>query len=226
MHVEAALAVEATAPGTERQQIEHGLDVGIEAVVALAGEREVATGEQLDRLARVAIEVRGIVDAGSGEPPPLVLAVVERRDQSLVVRRHDAGAEQLARATRPVDASHGVRLHQVLSRPADVLDDSIERLQDRLPVAELRGEVELVAERGTPGGDVLAECDVDLVAHVVVEAVLVRPDPRLLERIDGERGRQVLDAVLLGDEGVDVGRVGGVVERDERGVHVTGRQQR
>ena len=64
--------------------------------------------------------------------------------------------------------------------------------------------------------------DANLVEHVVIEVVLVRADARLLVRVDGERRRQILAAEALRDEGVHVGRVRRIVQRDERRIHVTG----
>ena len=51
-------AVDGLAGGSELQQIEYRLDVGVEPVVSLAGKRDVAIFELGDRLRRVEIQLR------------------------------------------------------------------------------------------------------------------------------------------------------------------------
>ena len=115
-----------------------------------------------------------------------------------------------------------VGLHQILRAHHPRLDDAEIRLQDRLLVLELRVELELITERRAPCRHVAAGGDVNLVEHVVVEVVLVWADARLLEGVDAERRDQLLAGRFLLDEGIHVGRVGRVVQRDERRIHVTG----
>ena len=57
MDVEPALGVDGLARRPQLQQVEDRLDVGIEAVVPLAGEGDVAVLELGDRLRRVPVEV-------------------------------------------------------------------------------------------------------------------------------------------------------------------------
>ena len=63
MDVEPALRVLGHAGAAQLQQVEHRLDVGVEAVVTLAGERPVVPVELGDRLQRVAIE--GVLECGN-----------------------------------------------------------------------------------------------------------------------------------------------------------------
>ena len=60
MNVEAALAVEPVGSGLQGQQIENGIDVTVERVVALARKRPVAVRQCRDRRTRVIIEGIGI----------------------------------------------------------------------------------------------------------------------------------------------------------------------
>ena len=76
-----------------------------------------------------------------------------------------------------------------------------------------------------PFGHVISGRHANLVEDVVVEVVLVGADARLLVRVHRERGREVLAAVLLRDERIDVGRVRRIVQGDERRIHVAGRSR-
>ena len=122
-----------------------------------------------------------------------------------------------------IDLGHRVELRQVLVRVVHVVDDAEVGLQDGAAVLVPRREAELVRERRPAGGHVLPQRHVNGVEHVVVEVELVRADARLLERIDAERRHQRLASVLLPDEGIHVGGIRGIVQDDERRVHVTGR---
>ena len=119
-----------------------------------------------------------------------------------------------------------VVLRQILVVVIDVLDHAQERLQDRLPILEPGLELELVRVAPATRRDVLAGCDVNLVEHVVVEVELVRADPWLFEGIDAQRCDEHFLAILVLNERVHVRRIGGVVQDDERCVHVTRREGR
>jgi hypothetical protein len=83
----------------------------------------------------------------------------------------------------------------------------------------------LIRNRVGPGREVGPSGDEDLVEDVVVEIVLVRSDARFLMGIDPEGDLQEFLAAALGQERIDVGGVGGRVEGDERGIHVTRGEQ-
>jgi hypothetical protein len=91
-----------------------------------------------------------------------------------------------------------------------------------LLVLEARGEPELIAVGVAPRGHIVAGRYVYLIEHIVIEVVLVGADAGFLEGIDAERRDQHLRAVVILDERVHVRRIGRIVERDERRVHVTG----
>ena len=236
MNVEAALAVERLVrPAESEVEVEDRLDVGVEAIVPLAGERPVAALEIADG-AGVAIEVAFGDDAAARRPLAVVLLIVVAGDQPLVVGRHDAAAQIDRLATAP-RSGHGIGLAQVLvgierllARQAAVgpaLDRPEERLEHGIAVGEGGLKAERVGEGLAAPCHVVVERDMDVVPNVVVEAVDVGPDARLLERVDRERRGQIARALrVLADEGVDVGRVGWVVERDQGRIHVARCQRR
>ena len=221
VNVEPALRVLAGRP--KRQQVEDRLHVGIEAVVALAGKREVPEVERRERLLRIAIERGLAVDAVLRRILSVVALVVERCGIALVVGRDDTGPEEYLLVVSAVDLRHPVTLRQILGRIVDVLDDPEVGLENRLPVLERRVEPELVGVgRATCLDVVVADRHVDFVQDAVVEVVPVGPDARFLERVDGQRDGERL-AAELADEGIHVGGIGGVVERDQRRIHVARR---
>ncbi len=224
MKVETALRILSRV--AELQQVEHRLDVGEEPVVALARECDVAAVERRDRLPGVAIELVVGGDAVLRRVLAVVVLVVERGSVPLVVRRHEPFAELRAAPGPVVDPGHRVGLCQVLRRVVDLVDHPEVRLQDRLRVLELRSEAELIRIRRTACGDVAAGGDMNRVEHVVVEVELVGSDAGLLERMDAERGDERLASVLLLDERVHVGRIRGIVQGNERRVHVARRARR
>ena len=138
--VEAALRVHGLAGRAQLQQIEDGLDVGIEAVVPLAGEGEVAVLELGDRLRRVAIEVALVADAVLGGLLAVVVAVVLGVAFPWLLGGTMPRPSRVDRAGAPVDLVDGVALDQVLRGVADVADHAEIRLQDRVavPVASCR----------------------------------------------------------------------------------------
>jgi hypothetical protein len=100
------------------------------------------------------------------------------------------------------------------------VDRTEECLQRSVLIGKFRFEFVLVAQRPFAADEVFAERDVNLVQDIVVELVIVGPDASFLERLDAERGRQILNAVRVASERVHVGRVRRRVECDQRGVHV------
>jgi hypothetical protein len=119
----------------------------------------------------------------------------------------------------------GVGLHEVLRRVADVVNHAEIGLQNRVLVLERGVELELVAQRGLARRHVVAGRNVDLIKHVVVEVVFVRPDAGLLMRINAEGGDERLDAVFDLHKRVNVRGVCRRIADDERCVHVTGRHR-
>ena len=102
--VEAALGVHGLARPAQLQQIEDRLHVGIEAVVALAGEGEVAVLRASAIDCACSDRGRFVGDAVPGRLLAVVVLVVLRRRVTLVVRRHDPAAEARRRsrcASRP-----------------------------------------------------------------------------------------------------------------------------
>ena len=63
----------------------------------------------------------------------------------------------------------------------------------------------------------------NFIEHIVVEVVLVGTDARFLVRIHGQSGREILPAIFLRDEGIDIGRVRRIVQGDERRIHMARR---
>ena len=88
MQIESALGI--LAGVAQLQQIEDRLDVGIEAVVALARERDVAVVQCRDGLLGVPVEFVERGDAILGWVLAVVTLVVEGCRVPLVVGRHDA----------------------------------------------------------------------------------------------------------------------------------------
>src|SRR4029079_3660146 len=107
----------------------------------------------------------------------IVALVVEGGGVALIVRRDDAPAEYRLLAGAMVDLGDAVVLREVLVRVADVLNHAEIRLENGVRILEARRELELIADRGAAGVEVVSGGDVDLVEHVVVEVVLIRPDP-------------------------------------------------
>ena len=129
---------------------------------------------------------------------------------------------QIFHRSRPVvDPGHRVGLNQILGGVAHVVDDAEVRLQDGLAVPEPGREPELVAVRRASCREIRTGGDVNLVEHVIAEVVPVRSHARFFVRIHGERRRKVLLTVLARQKRVHVRRVRGVVQDDERGIHVT-----
>ncbi len=197
VNVEAALGVHGLRRGPQLEQVEDGLNIGIEAVVTLAGEREIAALELGNGLRRVAVEIALVADAVPGRLLTVVIAVVSRRGVSLVVRGDDSASETSRTAAALVDPVHGVALDEILRGIADITDDAEIRLQNRVAVAIGRVELELIALRGAAFRHVLSGGDADLVEDVVVEVVLVRADARFLVRVDRQGRRQVFLSVTL-----------------------------
>lgn len=114
-----------------------------------------------------------------------------------------------------------VSLRQVLVRIAGVFHDAEVRLENRVAVFEVGGKAKLISQRRASGCNVRTERDVDLVENIVVEVVLVWPNARFLVRVHTQRQHQRLLIRMLVHERIDIGRVGGRIECDQRRVHVT-----
>ncbi len=136
VHVESALRVEALARATQFQEVENRLNVRVETIVALSGERAVAIGEIRDGLPGVAIQLGFRGHAVTRRLFTVVVLVVLRRGVPLVVRWDDALAEALDGARAVIDPRDRVGLNQVLRGIPDVVDDAEIRLQDRLAIPE------------------------------------------------------------------------------------------
>ncbi|CAA9216757.1 MAG: hypothetical protein AVDCRST_MAG42-263, partial [uncultured Chthoniobacterales bacterium] len=225
VEIEATLAVESCLAAAELQQVEDGLNVGVETVFTLAGERTMAATQRGDRLARIAIEVFLARDAGLGRVLPVVVIVVTGCRVALVIRRHHASSQLSAHAGSTIHSRHRVTLHQVLIRIIDVLDHPRERLQDCVLLFEGGGEAELISQSRAPSRHIVARQDVDLIKHTVVEPVVVWADARLFERVNCQRSEEHLGVVRLTvvKERVDVRRIRRIVKGDKWSVHMTGR---
>jgi len=85
-------------------------------------------------------------------------------------------------------------------------------LQDGVLVRKPGRKVELVADRRLAVIDVVADRDVDRIAHAVVKPVGVRPDARLFKWEHGKRRCQIRVALrVLGDERIDIRRIRRVI---------------
>src|SRR5262249_53002958 len=122
MYVESTLGVFARI--AQLQQVENRLHIGIEAVIALPGERRIAVGERRDGLLGVFVQFGAGRDAFARRVLAVVAFVVEGRGVTLVVRRNDACAERRRRARAVVELPDGVGLCQVLRRVVHVVDDA------------------------------------------------------------------------------------------------------
>src|SRR5436190_24318004 len=99
MNVESALGV--LAGRAKLQQIEHGLDVRVKAIVALAGESDVTAAQIRDGLRRVTVQrsLRG--HAVAGRIFTVVALVVKRRGDALIIWRNDARTQTGAAVVVP-----------------------------------------------------------------------------------------------------------------------------
>src|SRR5262249_40289010 len=122
--VESALRVHGRVRGTQLQQVEDRLDVGVEPIVSLAGERAVSVVEPGDRLRRVEIQLAFSGHAVLCRLLPIVVAVVLRRSVALVVWRYDPTAQARDAARAPVHLVDRVALDEILRGVADVADDA------------------------------------------------------------------------------------------------------
>src|SRR5262245_57179140 len=212
---------------TQLEQVEDRLNVAVEAVIALSGERSVAPGEVKDRLPRILVQFIRRRDAFTRRVLADVALVVKRGGVALVIRWNDSAAECRRPARTVVDLLDAVSLSQILVRVADAVDDAEIGLEYRLAVFERRIELEPVSDGRAAGGDVATERDVQIVAQVVVEIVFVEADAGVLHRVDAERESQkFIAALILADKRVNVGRVGRRIERYQRRVHVAGSERR
>src|SRR5262249_31702522 len=138
----------------------------------------------------------------------VVALVVKGRGVALVVRRNFAPADERGQSDAVVNLLDGIGLRQVLTIVINVVDHAGVGLEERLAGCESRIELEAISESRASGGDVTAERDVYVVAHVVVEVVFVGADAGVLVWINAEPDDQGFSAVLIRpDEGVNVGSV-------------------
>src|SRR5262249_25444208 len=68
--------------------------------------------------------------------------------------------------------------------------------------------------------------NVDFVEHVVVEVIFVRAYARLFEGINSEANDEKFLAIVLVNKGVNIGRIGSGIQRNERRIHVAAGQGR
>src|SRR5688572_5031482 len=185
MQVESALRILARV--AQLEQIEYRLDVGVEAVVALPGKRDITVRQFSYRFTRISIEFSLGRDAIARRVLAIVCLVVERRCVALVVRWNHTAAEQCFPVSAMVHFRDGVSLRQVLVRVANVLYDAEVRLKNRVLVFEVRNKAKLITQGCASSGHVGTERDVNLVENIVVEVVLVWSNSRLLVRVHAER---------------------------------------
>src|SRR5262249_6666212 len=120
-----------------------------------------------------------------------------------------------------------ISLYEILIRVANVVNNAEIGLEYRFVVSERSIEFEPVSESGAAGFEVITGCDVQFIAHVVVEVVFVGADGGILMGVNAERDRQgFMAGRILTDEGVNVGVVGRWIERDQRRVHMAGSERR
>ena len=108
----------------ETQQIKDGVDIGVEAVVPLAGKGDVAFSFPIEfenGLLRIAIELIKRRNAIFGGLVAIVALIVKGRGDALIVRRNDSRAQN--GLGMPSDLGDGIHLKQVLIRveSADVV---------------------------------------------------------------------------------------------------------
>ena len=225
-HVNVESSLRVLAGRAQLKQIKDCLNVAVETVIALARKGSVTARKTNDGLRGVMIEFGGRRHAIARGICPVVALIIFRGGNSLIVGWHDARAEQrfFVRAVWTMNyLGHGVGLRQILIRVVHVGDHPEIGLEDGLVVFVFGLEPELVAQVGLAGVRVVAERDVNLVEHVVIEVVFVRPDARLFKRINSERDVEIFLSGVRADEGIDIRGVGRRIERDQRRVHVTAR---
>ena len=205
---------------TQLKQVKDGLDVGIETIVTLSSECNVAIVQRRDRLQGVFIQFSLRGNPVFGRILAIVALVVKRRGDALVVGRNDACAQDGGPAMPVIDLGHAVGLCQVLRGVADILDNPEVRLKDRARVFVIGLETKLVTQRGFALRHVIADGDMDLVEDVVVEIVLVRSDARFLVRVNAKSSHQDFRPVFLLHESVHIGRVRSRITGDQWRVHV------
>ncbi len=206
------------------EEVKDGLNVRVKAIIALAGESGVTVAQVRDGFTGVAIQLRFCRDSIFCGVFAVIVHVVIWSGDALVVGRNDSCAEQRAHAGVMIQLGDSVGLGQILPGVTHVLNHTNVGLKDGVSVLVAGGKTELVAKRGAPGCPVASEGDVDLIEHVGVEVILVRPDARLFKGIDSQGGDQGFNAVFVLNEGIDIGGVSRRVQGDQRGVHVAGSQ--
>jgi hypothetical protein len=135
----------------------------------------------------------------------------------LVVGRHRSSPERGIR--RSDYLGYRVGLREILRRIAIRRDHASIGLQNgglRLVVVR---KLKLICHQIRARGGIREE---NLVEHIGIEVVFVRTDARLLVRINRQGDIEELLVVAHGYKRIDVRRVGRVVERDQRSVHMTG----
>ena len=214
-------------------QIEDGVDVRKEPVLALPSESPMAALQFEDRVLRIGIEVVAARNAGLRRPIAVIVLVVKPGHATLIVRwnhacaEHSGPVDERARASGPetvVNQPHRIGLAQVLIggeyTRAGWLDGSKIR-QDRRVIRKHRLEPEPVGQISLALGDIVVEGDMNVICDAVVEAKSIRTDARLLERKNRKSGGQkLLTKGILADESIHVGRVGCWIKCYERRVHV------
>src|SRR5690349_2221560 len=128
MDVEATLRI--FARGAQLQEIEYCLDVGIETIVSLTCEGDVASSQIGDGLAGITVQLCFGGDPVFGRIFTIVTLIVIRSSDSLVVRRNNARAQERPLTGPMIQLGHGVGLRQILCRITDILNHTKVRLED------------------------------------------------------------------------------------------------
>ena len=152
MDVETALAVEglgrrAVGPAEGEVEIEDRMDIGIEPIIALAGEGPMIQAQIGDGGLGVDVKVSFSRNAFTGRQVAVVVLVVEGGHQTLIVWRNYAAPQNSALAGPIVEARDAIALAQVLVgiEAANVVsglavDEAKERLQDGVRGSAPRSE--------------------------------------------------------------------------------------
>src|SRR5262249_21053648 len=188
MNVESPLRILARL--AQPEEIEDRLDVGIEAIITLAGKGNVTIVQVSDGLARVAIQLRFGRDAESGRILTIVSLVVIGRGVTLVVGRHHARTQYSCVTRAVVDLRYPVCLSQILIRIADILNYAEIRLKNRIDILEIGLEFESIGIGSATCSNVPTKSNMDFIPYVVIKIVFVWTDAGLFMGIDAESDDQ------------------------------------
>src|SRR4029077_1832137 len=154
MDVESALIIFAWV--VKIKSVKDRSNISVEPIVALTRKRDITVGEFRNGLFRITIQLGLCFHSGFGGIFAVIFLIVVGSDDALVVRGTYTGTQHSALSQTMIDFCDRVGLDEVLVAIAHVLDPTEIIVQSRFGVLGLAGETERIAQRGAPGGQVVA----------------------------------------------------------------------